>query len=363
MDNGVRFVLDNFEKSISICSSNISLVRRIRSEYNIIKYIKTTGNMIEYFDRFIDGHHKYADDFAFLTNYDVLPNEHISAYLKANYKKEAKKKITYKNIEEGSILSHAEIYIYFGGSTRGAVVRKNKRKNFFILVLDNLHNTFYENGDILFNCYGANAKVDESTGLFIHKEMQSKIFVFRKMEKNKYCYLGRYETTDQLSENNGNKYVILKHLEAEYVAPKSIDRFQYLTLDQCADAKYLDVPTTEEKKECKLHSSKRNEKVSSYTKHRANGICDLCGKEAPFKNSLGQPYLECHHVIYIANDGPDRIYNTVALCPNCHKRIHYLGDKADKDILILKIKQYLENDNDENNKLNFNKLFGLNTIN
>ena len=66
----------------------------------------------------------------------------------------------------------------------------------------------------------------------------------------------------------------------------------------------------------------RSQVIAEYTKNRANGICDLCGEEAPFKDKNGKPYLESHHVITLAEDGPDAIYNTVAICPNCHRRIH-----------------------------------------
>ena len=77
----------------------------------------------------------------------------------------------------------------------------------------------------------------------------------------------------------------------------------------------------------------RSQVIAEYTKNRANGICDLCGKEAPFKDKNGKPYLESHHVITLANDGPDAIYNTVAICPNCHRRIHVLKSKEDTEKL------------------------------
>lgn len=360
MDNGAQFVLDNFDKSKLICKDNIKLIRKIVSEYNTIKYIKTTGNMIEHFDAFKDKKHKFANDFAFLVDYDVLPNEKISDYLLANYKDEINNIITYKDIKEGQIIAHAEIGIYFGGSTRGAVIRRNKKKKIFILVLDEQNNTFYDNGSILFKYYGNNAKIDESKYLLKYKELESKIYAFRKIKRNNYKFLGEVEITEQTFEKDGNKFVVLNHVKSKPNNSTKYDKLQYLTLNQCCDAKNLPVPTPAERKECKTHYSKRNEKVSSYTKHRANGVCDLCGNEAPFKNSFGQPYLECHHVIYIANDGPDRIYNTVALCPNCHKRIHNLGEQDIKRKLVQKIKQYLLDDNDAFNLNNYNKLFGFN---
>lgn len=43
----------------------------------------------------------------------------------------------------------------------------------------------------------------------------------------------------------------------------------------------------------------RDPYISEYAKRRANGICQLCGKPAPFMNSKGEPYLESHHVIWL----------------------------------------------------------------
>lgn len=91
----------------------------------------------------------------------------------------------------------------------------------------------------------------------------------------------------------------------------------------------------------------RNPFVSEYTKMRADGKCDLCEKESPFKDKKGKPYLEEHHVIMLANGGPDQIYNTVALCPNCHKKMHILKDKRDFEKLQKVISKYLEEDNDK----------------
>ncbi|MEI3508351.1 MAG: HNH endonuclease [Bacilli bacterium] len=87
------------------------------------------------------------------------------------------------------------------------------------------------------------------------------------------------------------------------------------------------------------------------------GICDLCHNPAPFKKKNGEAYLEEHHVITLADGGPDAIYNTVALCPNCHKKVHVLNHKDDVSNLKRTIFNYLKNDNDEKNLKFFSNLF------
>ncbi|MBD8590405.1 HNH endonuclease [Peribacillus simplex] len=73
----------------------------------------------------------------------------------------------------------------------------------------------------------------------------------------------------------------------------------------------------------------RNRYVSTFVKKRANGFCDLCDSPAPFLGADGEPYLEAHHIVWLSNDGEDSIENMVALCPNCHRKIHALNHPAD----------------------------------
>ena len=79
----------------------------------------------------------------------------------------------------------------------------------------------------------------------------------------------------------------------------------------------------------------RDAYVSQYAKRRAKGICQLCGDKAPFVKRNGEPYLETHHIVWLSKGGEDSINNVVALCPNCHKKMHYLNSSDD----ILKLKQ------------------------
>lgn len=80
----------------------------------------------------------------------------------------------------------------------------------------------------------------------------------------------------------------------------------------------------------------RNPYIAEAAKRRAKGICQLCGKSAPFNDTKGEPYLESHHIIWLAKGGEDSIKNTVALCPNCHRKMHVINDENDIAILIEK---------------------------
>lgn len=68
----------------------------------------------------------------------------------------------------------------------------------------------------------------------------------------------------------------------------------------------------------------RNADVIATILERADGKCERCLQEAPFiKKTNGRPYLEVHHRIQLAHGGDDSIENALALCPNCHRKLHY----------------------------------------
>lgn len=77
----------------------------------------------------------------------------------------------------------------------------------------------------------------------------------------------------------------------------------------------------------------RDPYVAEHAKRRAKGVCELCNQPAPFRNADGDPYLETHHIVWLAKGGPDTIENTAALCPNCHRKMHVLNLPSDQRIL------------------------------
>ena len=70
----------------------------------------------------------------------------------------------------------------------------------------------------------------------------------------------------------------------------------------------------------------RSSKVREYALTRANGQCEACNSIAPFKKPSGDPFLEVHHVDEIGQGGADSPALVVAICPNCHREIHYGKD-------------------------------------
>lgn len=73
-----------------------------------------------------------------------------------------------------------------------------------------------------------------------------------------------------------------------------------------------------------VHDYYRNADVVVEVLDRAQGVCEDCGEPAPFhRRSNGTAYLEVHHLIRLADNGDDSVENAIALCPNCHRRMHF----------------------------------------
>jgi len=73
----------------------------------------------------------------------------------------------------------------------------------------------------------------------------------------------------------------------------------------------------------------RSRAIRVYVLRRANGVCEACGKNSPFRTSAGRPYLEPHHIRRGCDGGPDDPVWVIGLCPSCHRRAHHSEDKSE----------------------------------
>lgn len=80
---------------------------------------------------------------------------------------------------------------------------------------------------------------------------------------------------------------------------------------------------------------RRDDAVRAYVIQRAKGRCEFCG-EQDFLMSSGKHYLEAHHIIRLADQGPDRPNNVIALCSSHHRQAHYGVDAEQLEELFQK---------------------------
>lgn len=107
----------------------------------------------------------------------------------------------------------------------------------------------------------------------------------------------------------------------------------------------------------------RSPYIAESAKRRAKGICQLCRKPAPFCKNDGSPYLESHHIVWLSEGGEDSVDNTVALCPNCHRKVHIVKSKEDVEILKKRnAESMILKDDTVINREVYHKKYGIGTV-
>ena len=87
----------------------------------------------------------------------------------------------------------------------------------------------------------------------------------------------------------------------------------------------------------------RDAEVVAWVLDLANGVCECCGKSAPFIREDNTPYLEVHHLRRLADGGSDTISNAIATCPNCHRELHYgLGKEGVRQRVYGSVERLIE---------------------
>jgi 5-methylcytosine-specific restriction protein A len=86
----------------------------------------------------------------------------------------------------------------------------------------------------------------------------------------------------------------------------------------------------------------RSDLIKVYVLRRAAGYCEGCGAPAPFLTRKGTPYLEPHHIRRRADSGPDHPLWVIALCANCHRRVHYGADGHDYNMHLANLVASIE---------------------
>jgi hypothetical protein len=82
----------------------------------------------------------------------------------------------------------------------------------------------------------------------------------------------------------------------------------------------------------------RDPNVRAAVLQRARGRCEYCG-EMGFKCDGGTRYLECHHILALADEGEDRMTNVIAICPGDHREAHFGKRRNEMEVeMIAKVR-------------------------
>jgi len=257
-------------------------------------------------------------------------------------------------INSGDIIDNDTLRAIFKCSSQGGM-RRSIRTNSLVLISDHTKST-YEDKWIgkIFHYTGMGLTGEQSLSFHQNKTLvESKengvnLYLFEVFEEGHYVYIGEVELADgpyrsrqpdsektirdvyifPLKLKGRNRPPLLKKelLETkEEIIRKKAHKLPLAELEFQAKYSFKEGG----KREVVSEVYERDQIVSEYAKRKADGICQLCNQPAPFRNLDGEPYLETHHIDWLSKDGKDLIENTVALCPNCHRKMHILNLPAD----------------------------------
>lgn len=246
-------------------------------------------------------------------------------------------------------------------------MRKSNTKNALVLISfhsgkDRLYNDYWKEDTLYYTGMGQNGDQDinfaQNKTLAESKTNGVTVYLFEMFQEQVYKYRGIVELTggpflkEELDANGNPRKVWkfpLKLITPNYLSEDEINTL-INTLQEETNKKlkknwpselisYVDsIPGDVSVLTTLKKTYIRNPIIAIYAKIRADGVCELCGENAPFRVD-GKPFLESHHIIPLSEGGKDSIDNVTALCPNCHRKVHYLKNTEDIKVIRENVKK------------------------
>lgn len=273
-------------------------------------------------------------------------------------------------ISVGTELTNKEMYQLFKcANCQG--MRRSKETGTLVLVSDEtkgLYRDIWKNGVLHYTGMGrvGDQVLDgnQNRTLYDSNSNGVQVHLFEVLKKKVYTYRGVVKLVDtpykgRQPDINGNMrdvwiFPVMPISESAQDISHELTEQEISKLPDKELARYTAVknvnrkPTTTE-----TVVYYRDPYLKQMVKRIADGKCQYCSDSAPFIDKQGEPYLEAHHVIRLADGGKDTIENVVAICPNCHRKIHVLNDEADT-IFLEKVAS--------NNKEQLDRILSINEV-
>ena len=261
------------------------------------------------------------------------------------------------NLKIGEVYKNSQVARTFGVSTQGGM-RKSNKNNCLILISKETDDNLYPdvwNGDTLLYT-GTGREGDQDIEKWQNKTLADsrtngiKVYLFIFIGRDAYKYYGEVELIHSpYIDSDGKRKIIVFPIRPVNLDKDEVKRTQFTSMrekvirnmsDQQLIAsvrRYQAIGPVKAKRTITTTAYSRNKSIVQLAKIYAHGICQLCGKPAPFIDKDGNPYLEVHHIHWLSNGGSDILENVIAICPNCHRKMHQ-SKNPEEDVKILKKK-------------------------
>lgn len=250
--------------------------------------------------------------------------------------------------EVGNIYNRRnDIHDPFGGQQQGGISTPKDQPFVFLFTGESGEQYGYRdgwdvNGVFLYTGEGQAGNMEFRAGnraIRDHAAEGKDLHLFESLGKGRgYRYLGEFacatwEYREGIDRDGDLRRVIVFHLlkpESEEPASPFTDS---LTLGQLRQRAFQAASQAEKKAptEARNFYYVRSATIRAYVLARADGICEACNNPAPFQRHDGTPYLEPHHTRKVSDGGPDHPRWVGAVCPNCHREVHYGANGVEKN--------------------------------
>jgi 5-methylcytosine-specific restriction protein A len=255
--------------------------------------------------------------------------------------------------EVGTSYNRWELHDVYGGQRYRSIATPANHSLVFIFTGDSGEDYGYEDefrpdGTFLYSGEGAKGDMTMEGGnkaIRKHRQENKELHLFEDTEHPWIVtYVGQFEYVghqwDTLRDKEGNQREAVRfrlepvggtEIEIDEGSPSS------LSTEQLFEKAKQSSPTGRNTRGNSSggRSYPRSEVVKQFALRVADGVCQGCGDNAPFVDESGEPFLEVHHLHRRSDGGPDSPENVIALCPNCHRRVHHGkdGDQFNRQLI------------------------------
>jgi 5-methylcytosine-specific restriction enzyme A len=262
--------------------------------------------------------------------------------------------------EEGKVYNRrAEIHARFGGQQQGGIITPSQHPLVIIITgEEGLEHGYADRTrhDGVFEYFGEGQVGDmvlqrgnlaiashaaEGKGLLLFRKTKEGLRFLGEMVHEKY----HFEKAPDRESNQRDAIVFeLRPLSAIVETTEATPETESSkTLEELrALAKAAAAVVSPTKTSTARNIYQRSRDVRNYVLARAAGNCEGCKSPAPFKRKDGSAYLEPHHLRRVSDGGPDDPSFVIALCPNCHRRVHAGVDGDNYNANLLATMQIVE---------------------
>lgn len=242
-----------------------------------------------------------------------------------------------------------EIHGVYGGQGQGGISTPSKHPIVLIFTSDTgesygYQDQFRSDGTFWYTGEGQVGDMEMLRGnaaVRDHQENGKELHIFEYVKTAHVRYIGEaqcvgHHIEERPDRESNTRNAIIFHLallpepssevkepKGQYGEPKnpsrklSLSELRHLALQTAMENASTD--------QVSRNTAVRSEAIRLYALKRSNGICEGCTAPAPFQGKEG-PFLEVHHLLRLSDGGPDHPENVIALCPNCHRRVHFSKD-------------------------------------